>query len=68
MGGAKVFDNCHGITILLSFSENFLEGDSITSDQPSTLSRTGSFGRGARLGVAFDPALGPDESGSSKVD
>ena len=54
----------------MTFTENFLEGDSIISDQPSqpsTLSRTGSFGKGARLGVAFDPALGPEESGSSKV-
>lgn len=44
-------------------TENFLEGSSVNSDQNSTfvssLNRTGSFGKGARLGVAFDPSIGP---------
>ena len=52
--------------------ENFLEGDSQKSDDPSmnsnSISRAGSFSRGAKLGVAFDPAIGPaPDDGQSKV-
>ena len=51
-------------------AENFLEGSSLASDnhQPfSNLNRAGSFSKGARLGVAFDPSLGPAPEEPSKV-
>lgn len=36
--------------------------------QSSSFNRTGSFGKGTRLGVAFDPSLGPaPEDASNKV-
>ncbi len=31
----------------------------MSSEQPGGLSRTGSFGKGVKLGVAFDPSAGP---------
>lgn len=53
-------------------SDNYLDDGSETSEKTSngmSLKRNNSFGRGARLGVAFDPTLGPEPGpdGSSKV-
>ena len=53
---------------LLSHVENFLEDGSLSAEQPAnSLPRTGSFGKGARLGVAFDPSAGPGPEEGSKV-
>ncbi len=52
-------------------SENFLDdgSDSSNSQIDSSFQRANSFKRGARLGVAFDPALGPgpETDGAPKV-
>ena len=52
-------------------AENFLEGSETFSEDRSntaSLNRTGSFGRENRLGVAFDPSVGPaDTDQPSKV-
>ena len=52
--------------------ENFLENESLSESQMSeTVSlpreRTGSTSSKLRLGVAFDPSLGPSEPESSRV-
>lgn len=58
---------------LLVSTENYLDDISETSSfqmNGSSLRRNNSFGRGAKLGVAFDPALGPgpeELDGGSKV-
>ena len=56
----------------VSFAENFLEGSETLSEERSntmSLSRTGSLGRSGKLGVAFDPSVGPmDVDAPSKVE